>query len=92
MDDDCDRDLNSEPVRKLIKVANRVRRANRKLVTFERGFIDEEGLSGREWYKHLGVAPGYWLGESELLHHYAYSLMSNLQVMERRLCQALQKR
>jgi len=29
---------------------------------FERGFIDEAGLSGRGWYKHLGVAPGYWLG------------------------------
>ncbi|KAF7978073.1 hypothetical protein HWV62_1721 [Athelia sp. TMB] len=62
MDNDCDHDLNSEPVRKLIKAAKRVRRANRKLVAFERGFINEEGLPGREWYKHLGVAPGYWLG------------------------------
>ncbi|KAF7973284.1 hypothetical protein HWV62_15655 [Athelia sp. TMB] len=55
-DDDCDHDLNSEPVRKLIKAAKRARRANRKLIVFERGFIDEHGFSGREWCKHLGVA------------------------------------
>ncbi|KZP07972.1 Zn-dependent exopeptidase [Athelia psychrophila] len=61
-DGECDRGLDSEPVRKLIRAAKRVRRANRKLIAFERGFIDEEGLKGRQWYKHLGVAPGYWLG------------------------------
>ncbi|KIM91173.1 hypothetical protein PILCRDRAFT_811678 [Piloderma croceum F 1598] len=47
---------------KLIKAAKRVRKANQKLVAFERGFISKEGIRNREWYKHLGVAPGLWLG------------------------------
>ncbi|CDO73739.1 hypothetical protein BN946_scf185015.g67 [Trametes cinnabarina] len=50
------------PVRRFIKAAQRVQRANAKLVAFERGFISEEGIEGREWYRHLGVAPGKWLG------------------------------
>ena len=37
--------------------------ANKKLVGFERGFISEEGIKEREWYRHLGVAPGKWLGQ-----------------------------
>lgn len=41
----------------------RVRLANAALVAFERGFISEQGLQGREWYRHLGVAPGRWLGQ-----------------------------
>jgi len=48
--------------RRLIKAAKRVQRANKKLIDFERGFISKDGISGREWYKHLGVAPGKWLG------------------------------
>ena len=51
------------PVKKFIEAAQRVQRANAKLVAFERGFISEEGIEGREWYRHLGVAPGRWLGE-----------------------------
>ncbi|GAA6057337.1 hypothetical protein JCM3770_001099 [Rhodotorula araucariae] len=40
-----------------------LRRINRALRGFERGFLgDEAGLQGREWYRHLGVAPGRWLG------------------------------
>ncbi|KAF8712200.1 Zn-dependent exopeptidase, partial [Rhizoctonia solani] len=35
---------------------------NKKLANFERGFISEAGLSGREWYRHLIVAPGKWIG------------------------------
>jgi N-acetylated-alpha-linked acidic dipeptidase len=54
-------------IRKLIKAAKRVRKANQKLVAFERGFISEEGIRNREWYKHLGVAPGLWLGQSSWL-------------------------
>ncbi|KAH9899682.1 Zn-dependent exopeptidase [Cubamyces lactineus] len=46
----------------LAKAVRRVQSANAKLIGFERGFISEEGLEGREWYKHLGVAPGKWLG------------------------------
>jgi len=47
---------------RLIKAAERVSRANKKLMVFERGFISEEGIKEREWYKHLGVASGKWLG------------------------------
>ncbi|KAH8113339.1 Zn-dependent exopeptidase [Phellopilus nigrolimitatus] len=49
-------------VKKLIAAAKRVQEANKKLVAFERGFISEEGVKDREWYRHLGVAPGKWLG------------------------------
>lgn len=45
-----------------IKAAKRVARINKKLKFFETGFISEEGIKDREWYKHLGVAPGKWLG------------------------------
>lgn len=48
--------------RQLFWAAWHVRRANEKLIGFERGFISEDGLEGREWYRHLGVAPGKWLG------------------------------
>lgn len=48
--------------KKLLKAVKRVRAANKKLVAFERGLISEEGIKDREWYKHLGVAPGKWLG------------------------------
>ncbi|KII94951.1 hypothetical protein PLICRDRAFT_128324, partial [Plicaturopsis crispa FD-325 SS-3] len=50
------------PGRKFIKAVRRVQAANKKLVAFERGFIHDEGLKGREFFKHLGVAPGTWLG------------------------------
>jgi len=50
------------PPRKLIEAAKAVRKINQKLVSFERGFIHEEGIKDREWYRHLGVAPGKWLG------------------------------
>jgi hypothetical protein len=51
------------PIHKFIKAAKRVAKANKKLIDFERGFISEGGIKDREWYKHLGVAPGKWLGE-----------------------------
>ncbi|KAF9478208.1 Zn-dependent exopeptidase [Pholiota conissans] len=51
-----------DPIRKFIKAAKRVVKANQKLRAFERGFISEGGIKDREWYKHLGVAPGKWLG------------------------------
>ena len=50
------------PPSKLIKAAKVVRKINQKLASFERGFIHEEGIKDREWYRHLGVAPGKWLG------------------------------
>lgn len=50
-------------IRKFIKAAKRVQAVNKKLSSFERGFISKEGIKDREWYKHLGVAPGKYLGE-----------------------------
>ena len=51
------------PIFEFLKAAKRVGRSNKKLIAFERGFISKEGIKDREWYKHLGVAPGKWLGE-----------------------------
>jgi N-acetylated-alpha-linked acidic dipeptidase len=48
--------------KKLIKAAKHVHKVNKKLIAFERGFISEDGIRDREWYRHLGVAPGKWLG------------------------------
>jgi len=44
------------------RAIERVRAVNKKLSTFEQGFISEAGIKDREWYRHLGVAPGKWLG------------------------------
>ncbi|TKY86255.1 hypothetical protein EX895_005080 [Sporisorium graminicola] len=44
------------------KVLVEIRQLNKKLQTFEQNLIDQKGLKGREWYKHLGTAPGRWLG------------------------------
>jgi N-acetylated-alpha-linked acidic dipeptidase len=49
---------------KFIKAVKAVRKINQKLASFERGFIHEEGIKDREWYRHLGVAPGKWLGKT----------------------------
>ena len=54
-------------VKKFIKAAKRVQKTNKKLVAFERGFIHEDGIKDREWYRHLGVVPGKWLGMSGLI-------------------------
>ncbi|TBU46619.1 Zn-dependent exopeptidase [Dichomitus squalens] len=50
------------PSKKFKKAVKRVREVNKKLKLFERGFIDEEGIKDREWYRNLDVAPGKWLG------------------------------
>ncbi|KAK0495781.1 hypothetical protein EDD18DRAFT_1309958 [Armillaria luteobubalina] len=50
------------PIGELKEAVKRLRAVNQKLIAFERGFISEDGISEREWYKHLGVAPGKWLG------------------------------
>jgi N-acetylated-alpha-linked acidic dipeptidase len=54
--------LRRVPIEEFIKAAKRVAAANNKLASFEEGFISKEGIKEREWYKHLGVAPGKWLG------------------------------
>lgn len=51
---------------KLIEALKVVRKINQKLVSFERGFIHEDGIKDREWYRHLGVAPGKWLGKTSV--------------------------
>ena len=51
----------------LRKVAKRIQAVNAKSSAFERGFISAEGIKDREWYKHLAVAPGKWLGSYSFL-------------------------
>jgi len=55
-------ELPSSLLREIKKAIKRVQVTNKKLASFERGFISIDGLKDREWYKHLGVAPGKWLG------------------------------
>lgn len=54
--------IGNVPCWKLKEAVNRIRRINKLLSSFERGFISEGGIKDREWYRHLGVAPGKWLG------------------------------
>ncbi|KAG6332167.1 hypothetical protein ID866_6926 [Astraeus odoratus] len=51
-----------DPICDLINAAVRVKKVNQKLRLFEQGFIEEGGIKDREWYRHLGVAPGKYLG------------------------------
>ena len=51
-----------EALNHLRKLGQRIQAVNAKSSAFERGFISTEGIKGREWYKHLAVAPGKWLG------------------------------
>ena len=44
------------------QMRDRVRHLNKKLMSFERGFISKEGIKDRPWFKHLGIASGKWLG------------------------------
>ncbi|KDN35445.1 hypothetical protein RSAG8_11583, partial [Rhizoctonia solani AG-8 WAC10335] len=46
----------------LKELLGEIRSINKKLFNFERGFISEAGLPGREWYRHMIVAPGKWIG------------------------------
>jgi N-acetylated-alpha-linked acidic dipeptidase len=38
----------------------RLQKANTRLTGFEKGFIDPQGVKGREWFKHVVYAPGLW--------------------------------
>jgi N-acetylated-alpha-linked acidic dipeptidase len=53
-------------LKRLIKIIRRIQAANKKTAAIEKGFISEEGIKDREWYKHLAVAPGKWLGKLSL--------------------------
>jgi hypothetical protein len=35
---------------------------NDRLIKAERLFLDEDGIPGRTWYKHVVYAPGLWAG------------------------------
>ncbi|OAX37893.1 Zn-dependent exopeptidase [Rhizopogon vinicolor AM-OR11-026] len=61
-DDSPHRRVSSQSDRHLIKAIQQVQAVNKRLIAFERGFISKDGIKDREWYKHLGVAPGRWLG------------------------------
>jgi hypothetical protein len=47
-----------------VKLLKRLNKLNHRLTKFERGFIDQEGIKGREWFKHVVYAPGLWTGYS----------------------------
>jgi len=47
---------------KLIRAVKEVQAVNKKLSAFEQSFLSDDGIPDREWYRHLGVAPGKWLG------------------------------
>ncbi|KIR77126.1 membrane protein [Cryptococcus gattii EJB2] len=48
--------------REINNILKEIRIINKKLQDFECGFLSEDGLKDREWYKHKGTAPGLWLG------------------------------
>ncbi|KAI0774433.1 Zn-dependent exopeptidase [Fomes fomentarius] len=50
------------PTKKFKKAVKRILAVNQKLKAFEHGFIHEDGIKDREWYRNLDVAPGKWLG------------------------------
>lgn len=54
------------------RLMRKLRSINLRKMAFERGFIAKEGLPRRQWYKHLGVAPGENLGvRDDLCHSHA---------------------
>lgn len=44
----------------MVRVRHNLSAINKKLASFERGFLSDAGIKDREWYRHLGVAPGKW--------------------------------
>ena len=49
-------------IHQIARVLRELRDINQSVRSFEKGFISENGIKGREWYRHKGVAPGKWLG------------------------------
>ncbi|KAI8647132.1 hypothetical protein BD408DRAFT_409248 [Parasitella parasitica] len=43
-------------------LVKRLATVNDRLAFFERGFIDPDGIKGRDWFKHVIFAPGLWTG------------------------------
>jgi len=61
-----------------IQLLKEMRMINQKLIKYESHFIDDKGLAGREWYRHLVVAPGRWLGEFPILVRCGLSIQTLL--------------
>ena len=49
---------------KKVRLLFQIRAANDKYKYIERKFLHEEGLDGRDWFKHVVFAPGKWTGYS----------------------------
>lgn len=54
--------LPKKKMHQIARILRELRAINQKVRSFEQGFISENGIKGREWYRHKGVAPGKWLG------------------------------
>ena len=68
-------------VNDLKKLAKCIQTVNAKSSAFERGFISAEGIKDREWYKHLAVAPGKWLGSCSFLSIFVVCSLLNWTVL-----------
>jgi N-acetylated-alpha-linked acidic dipeptidase len=49
---------------KKVRLLFQIRAANDKYKMLERKFLHQEGLDGRDWFKHVVFAPGLWTGYS----------------------------
>ena len=49
---------------KKVKLLVQIRAANDKYKLLDREFLYENGLDGRDWFKHIVFAPGLWTGYS----------------------------
>lgn len=58
---------------------------NKKLSSFELGFIDEGGIKDREWYRNLIVAPGKWTGTQPRVTQIPFVLLRLLVPTDKRL-------
>jgi len=56
----------------IARILLEIRAINKKKRSFESGFLSQEGIKDREWYRHKGTAPGKVSVDvsSEMWHHY----------------------
>lgn len=52
-----------------LKLIYDIKKANTQIKFLERQFLYEEGLDGREYFKHVIFAPGLWTGYAGGKHH-----------------------
>ncbi|KAK3394368.1 hypothetical protein B0H63DRAFT_460740 [Podospora didyma] len=60
--DDLSKDYHWWQWPKILKLWLSVRRLNTAYKYMERGFLYDQGLDGRPWFKHVVFAPGLWTG------------------------------